>query len=135
MSSKDLHTETFELETAAALDDLAQTAAGRTGSISSDLATVDAALDSLAKSNPQLADDPAFQRARQRVADADSATVVEQRPQRLDRPGRDDLDADCGRRLPSVVRRTGVGRCGGRGGHGHMNRPPVTSATVPETGA
>ena len=57
-------------ETANALDALAQTAAGRTGSISSDLATVDGALDALAKDNPQLADDPAFQRAKQRVEDA-----------------------------------------------------------------
>ncbi|SDU99547.1 putative membrane protein [Microlunatus sagamiharensis] len=56
--------------TANALDDLAQTAAGRTGSISSDLAAVDTALDSLQEDNPELADDPAFQRARQRVADA-----------------------------------------------------------------
>ena len=57
-------------DTANALDDLAQTAAGRTGSISSDLATIDSALDTLAKENPQLADDPAFQRAKQRVEDA-----------------------------------------------------------------
>ena len=52
------------------LDDLAQTAAGSTGSISSDLSTVDDALDSLAKDNPSLADDPAFRRAQQRVDDA-----------------------------------------------------------------
>ncbi len=57
-------------DTADALDGLARTAAGRTGSIGSDLATVDAALDALARTNPQLADDPAFVRARQRVADA-----------------------------------------------------------------
>ena len=52
------------------LDDLAQTAAGSTGSISSDLATVDASLDALEKADPALADDPAFQRAKQRVEDA-----------------------------------------------------------------
>ncbi|SER06022.1 YhgE/Pip domain-containing protein [Microlunatus flavus] len=63
-------------DTANALDDLAQTAAGRTGSISSDLSTVDAALDSLAKDNPELADDPAFQRARQRVEDASGKADV-----------------------------------------------------------
>ena len=53
-----------------ALDDLAQTAAGSTGSIGSDLATVDDSLDALEKANPALADDPAFQRAKQRVEDA-----------------------------------------------------------------
>jgi putative membrane protein len=52
------------------LDDLAQTAAGSSGKISSDLSTIDASLDALEKSDPALADDPAFQRARQRVADA-----------------------------------------------------------------
>ncbi len=54
-------------DAAARLDDLAQTAAGSTGSISSDLATVGTALDSLARDNPALADDPAFRRAQQRV--------------------------------------------------------------------
>ena len=49
------------------LDGLAQTAAGSTGSISSDLGTVDSALDSLAENNPDLADDPAFTQAKQRV--------------------------------------------------------------------
>ncbi|GAB2584215.1 YhgE/Pip family protein [Microlunatus antarcticus] len=52
------------------LDGLAQTAAGSTGSISSDLATIDDSLDALEKANPALADDPAFQRAKQRVEDA-----------------------------------------------------------------
>ncbi|MGI3782828.1 MAG: YhgE/Pip family protein, partial [Janthinobacterium lividum] len=54
-------------DVANSLDDLAQTAAGSTGSISSDLGTIDDALDSLAGDNPGLADDPAFQQARQRV--------------------------------------------------------------------
>jgi len=52
------------------LDALAQTAAGSTGSISSDLSTIDDSLDALEKANPALADDPAFQRAKQRVEDA-----------------------------------------------------------------
>ena len=54
-------------DVAGTLDDLAQTAAGRTGSISSDLATVGGALDTLAQQDPDLADDPAFRRARQQV--------------------------------------------------------------------
>ncbi len=58
------------------LDDLAQTAAGRTGSISSDLGTVDDALDTLAEANPGLADDPAFRRAKQRVEDASGKADV-----------------------------------------------------------
>jgi len=49
------------------LDNLAQTAAGSTGSIRSDLGTVDSALDSLARDTPGLADDPAFKQAKQRV--------------------------------------------------------------------
>jgi len=57
-------------EVASTLDDLAQTAAGSTGSISSDLATIDDSLDALEKANPALADDPAFQRAKQRVKEA-----------------------------------------------------------------
>ena len=63
----------IERETKAVADDLdglAQTAAGSTGSISSDLATIDDSLDALEKANPALADDPAFQRAKQRVEDA-----------------------------------------------------------------
>jgi len=57
-------------EVASSLDDLAQTAAGSTGSVSSNLQTIDAALDSLAADNPGLADDPAFQRAEQQVQQA-----------------------------------------------------------------
>ena len=54
-------------DVANALDGLAQTAAGSTGSIGSDLAAIDDSLDALEKANPALADDPAFQRAKERV--------------------------------------------------------------------
>ena len=71
VAARDLpHIERETKAVANNLDDLAQTAAGSTGSISSDLATIDASLDALEKANPALADDPAFRRARQRVEDA-----------------------------------------------------------------